>query len=364
MRNESKYYSDLAIPPGEYLAEVIAELGMSKDELARRMARPAAKLSAIFSGKKVITPATALQLEKVVSVPADIWIGLENEYRLAIAKQKEQSEIDHLKAETHFITKFQYSSLAKLDYVEKKTHALDKVRQLHQYFGVTSLNNIATLKRYQPAYRQSATGRYKSSPEALAAWLRIGELTAQKTVCPAFNKKKLEEQMSLFLELTNKSPEEFIDNLKSRFLSAGVIMVLCPHFPRTYVNGATFWIGSDKAVLMLTIRGSWADIFWFSLFHELGHILLHSKKEIFIEEDNNSSRSESELAADNFASNYLIDPNKYRRFKNANAFYKTDIIQFAAELGIDPGIVVGRLQHEEVIEKKWHNDLRRRYVWH
>lgn len=364
MRNESKYYSDLAIPPGEYLTEVIAELGMTKDELARRMARPAAKLSAIFSGNKVITPATALQLEKVVGVPADIWVGLENEYRLTIAKLKEKTEIDQLKSEAYLITKYQYSALVKCDYVEKKTNPVDKVRQLHQYFGVTSLNNISTLKRYQPAFRQRVSGMDKRTPEALAAWLRIGELTAQKTACPAFNRKKLEEQMSLFLKFTNKSPEEFIDNLKLRFLSAGVIIVLCPHLPRTYVNGATFWIGSDKAVLMLTIRGSWADIFWFSLFHELGHILLHSKKEIFIEEDNNSSRNESELAADSFASNYLIDPKKYRRFKNANSFYKTDIIQFAAELGIDPGIVVGRLQHEGVIENKWHNDLRRQYVWH
>jgi HTH-type transcriptional regulator/antitoxin HigA len=76
-RNNQDIYSDLAIPPGEYLEEVIAELGMSKDELSKRLNRPAPKLSAIFKGQKAITPDTALQLEKVVGVPAHIWNGLE-----------------------------------------------------------------------------------------------------------------------------------------------------------------------------------------------------------------------------------------------------------------------------------------------
>ena len=74
--------SDMAIPPGEYLEEVISEMGMTKNELAQRMSRPAPKLSAIFTGDKAITPNTALQLEKVVGVPAHIWTGLEAEYRL------------------------------------------------------------------------------------------------------------------------------------------------------------------------------------------------------------------------------------------------------------------------------------------
>lgn len=72
-------HSDLAIAPGEFLEEVIDDLGMTKDEFAVRMNRPAAKLSQIFSGNKAITPDTALQIEKVTGVPAHIWTGLESE---------------------------------------------------------------------------------------------------------------------------------------------------------------------------------------------------------------------------------------------------------------------------------------------
>jgi HTH-type transcriptional regulator/antitoxin HigA len=88
MATKKDLHSDLAIPPGEYLEEVIADLGMTKAELARRIDRPPCKLSAIFKGTKAITPDTALRLEKVVNIPAHIWVGLESEYRLTLARQK------------------------------------------------------------------------------------------------------------------------------------------------------------------------------------------------------------------------------------------------------------------------------------
>src|SRR5690606_38631493 len=92
-------HSDLPIPPGEFLEEVLEDLGMSKDELAKRMNRPAAKLSAIFRGDKALTPDTALQLEKVTNVPAHIWNGLESEYRLTLARLQEHKELGNRKNE-------------------------------------------------------------------------------------------------------------------------------------------------------------------------------------------------------------------------------------------------------------------------
>ncbi len=91
MATKQGLHSDLAIPPGEYLEEVLDELGMTKEELARRMGRPPSKLSAIYKGAKAITPETAMQLEKVVGVPAHIWLGLESEYRFALGKRSRRS---------------------------------------------------------------------------------------------------------------------------------------------------------------------------------------------------------------------------------------------------------------------------------
>ena len=365
METKEIIYSDLSIPPGEYLEEVIEELGISKNELARRMNRPAPKLSAIFKGDKAITPDTALQLEKVVGVPAHIWTGLEADYRLTLARQKKVLEQETLKEESKLVTKFRYADLVKLNVIKKKTRPTDKVLELHKFFGVTSLRNIYNLQRYQPAFRfEGGKKNKKVSSEAITSWLRIGELKAQKQFLAAFDKNRLEKSIQEKRSLTASEPDEFQDELRQKLADSGVVLILCPHLPGSFVQGATFWLGKDKAVIMMTIRGKWADIFWFSLFHELGHILLHDCNSVFLETDSSESeRDEKEDEADQFASETLIPSHKFELFIKEGNFYKDNIIQFANEVQIPPGIVVGRLQHGKYIKNEWHNGLRIRYDW-
>ena len=144
--NNKALHSDLAIAPGEYLEEVIAELGMTKDELSKRLNRPAPKLSAIFKGEKAITPDTALQLEKVVGVPAHIWNGLEAEYRLVQAKNRALQEQKQLKDEIRFITLFCYAELVKTGIVAKKTRPIDKVFRAAELFWCDIIKNCMRIK--------------------------------------------------------------------------------------------------------------------------------------------------------------------------------------------------------------------------
>ncbi len=95
MATEKELHSDLAVPPGEYLEEVTGELGMTKDELARRMGLRATELGAVFRGTTPLTSDAAMQLEKAVGVPANIWLGLEGEYRLALARQSEEGQVEN-----------------------------------------------------------------------------------------------------------------------------------------------------------------------------------------------------------------------------------------------------------------------------
>ena len=141
-------------------------------------------------------------------------------------------------------------------------------------------------------------------------------------------------------------------------------LVLCPHLPGTYAHGATFWLGRDKAVVMMTFRYTWADVFWFSLFHEVGHILLHERQSVILEDDDvDSAQKTLEEEADRFAADTLIHPGGYRAFLKAGRFFAEDIERFAGKAGIPPGIVVGRLQKEDHIKPSWHNGLRRRFKW-
>lgn len=356
--------SNLAIPPGEYLEEVIEDLGMTKDELARRMSRPASKLSAIFRGDKAITPDTALQLEKVVGVPAHIWTGLETEYRLTLARQQEAKAEQRLREEAGLVTKFQYAELFKLGIVEKQTRPADKVLSLQRFFGVTSLKNVMELRRYQAAFRRSIVGSRKPSPEATAAWLRIGEIGAQKMDCAPFDEERLTTQLEHLRKLTTRQPDDFQDDLLTTLANTGVALVICPHLPKTYVHGATFCLGREKAVLMMTMRGKWADVFWFSLFHELGHILLHDRRTVFLECDvSDRTVDKQEAEANRFAEDALIPGEEYRLFTAKGQFYPDDIRRFARIIDIHPGIVVGRLQNDGLLDRAWHNRLRERHEW-
>ena len=364
MATEASIHSDLAIPPGEYLEEVIAELDMSKDELARRMRRPPAKLSAVFKGEKAITPDTALQLEKVVGVPAHIWLGLESEYRLTLARRQSEEELERLRDESKLTTAYCYGRLAKLGMVMPSTKPLVRVAELQRFFGVASLTAIPEVRRYQAAFRQGAAGRHRRSPEALSAWLRLGELEARKLDCAAFDRKRLDGSIPALRAMTMQAPEVFEPALSSLLAASGVALVICPHFTGTRVHGATFWPSRGKAVLMITIRGAWADIFWFSLFHELGHILLHSRQEVILENDDaDPALQEREDEADRFASDFLIPRDDYLRFVASGRFSQAQVEAFASEVGIDSGIVVGRLQHDGHLKHDRCNALRTRFTW-
>jgi len=363
MATEKELHSDLAVPPGGYLEEVIGELGMTKDELARRMGRPATKMSSIFKGSKVITPETAMQLEKVVGVPANIWLGLESEYRLALARQAEEQQ---LAEEIKLLTPFCYSELAKLGLVKKLSARRDKVRDLQRFFGVASLTSVSAqgVQRYQAAFRVGKAGAAPVKPHAVASWLRMGELRAEEIVCEPFDQSRLKSSLDTIRAMTLQTPDQFQAALRALLAEYGVALLIVPHFPGTKAHGATFWLSRDKAVLMLTIRCCWADIFWFSLFHELGHVLLHGQRDIFIENGSPSpDQEQQEAQAEAFARDQLVSPPAYRRFVKTGNFYPDSVGRFARQLGIDAGIVVGRLQHDGHLRPEWGNKLRTRYTW-
>ncbi len=116
----------------------------------------------------------------------------------------------------------------------------------------------------------------------------------------------------------------------------------------------------EKALIQLSLRGKFEDMLWFTFFHEAGHILIHGKREIFIEED--GSQDEREQAADRFARDILVPPAAYREFINSGKYRDPKAVKaFARQIGISPSIIVGRLHHEKHLPFSRMNELRRRF---
>jgi HTH-type transcriptional regulator/antitoxin HigA len=240
-------------------------------------------------------------------------------------------------------------------WIEKRTVLVDKVRELLRFFGVASLDEVKVV--HPAAFRK--TKSKQASPEALAAWMRQGELQAQKVQARPFDSASLRKHLPAFRVLTCEPPEKFEPELRKRCARCGVAWVVVPHLPKTHVNGAVWWEG-DHYVVEMSLRFRWNDIFWFTFFHELGHVLLHGKRSVFIDLEGIGG-GDSEDEASEFAANALIDKREYADFVQAGRFTWNRVKRFAHDIKVHPGIVVGRLQHDEHIGRDRLNGLRERF---
>ena len=227
---------------------------------------------------------------------------------------------------------------------------------------MSSLKNLNVVEQYNPAFRLSVNNNV--SKEAIVSWLRTGGLLSKKIEIISFSKKKLLAIIPKIRSLTlETNPQVFLLALRNYLAECGVALIVIPHFPKTYVTGATFWESKDKAVVMMSLRGSWGDVFWFSLLHEIAHIILHGKRTVFIEgEAKNKEHEAQEKEADEFSGSCLIPNKEYIEFTRNGDFSKKAIEVFSREIGIHGGIVTGRLQHDNYLPYTLHH-CRIRYKW-
>lgn len=356
MATEAQVFSDLPIPPGELLAETLETANLTQADLARRMGRPAQAINEIVRGSKEITAETAIQLERVVGVPAHVWLGLEAEYQHTKARREDRQRLQH---EAKVAARFPCAAMRRLGWLRKTRDRVSQVEALLDFFGVNTLK--AVVEAEAAAYRLSRS--HQAQPEALAAWLRKGALEAQRIKTEPFNEQRLLDLLPVLRHLTRTKPEAFESQVKRELAACGVALVLLRHLPKTHAHGATRWVTPEKALVQLTLRGKWADIFWFTLFHELGHVLRHGRRDVFIEWID-GARDGREQEADAFASDVLIPPPAYQAFLRRHpTLSAAAVTAFADQQSIAPGIVVGRLQYDGKVSYADLDHLRERYPW-
>jgi HTH-type transcriptional regulator/antitoxin HigA len=194
---------------------------------------------------------------------------------------------------------------------------------------------------------------------AISAWLRMGEQLAEKAETPHYDEARLRTKLAEIRALTQLPQQESEPQLKRLLQEAGVTLVLVPAIPSAQVSGVARWLNPHGPLIQLSLYGKSNDRFWFTLFHDLAHILLHSKKKsVFLDDPSKAdSSSKEEQQANAWARDFLIPAEQAQQLA-ALGKSKTEIRHFAKKTGIHPGIVVGRLQHEKLIAITWMNDLK------
>lgn len=354
MGTHGEIRQDYAVPPGWLLEERIGLKGWSQAELARRCGRSAKHISEIIQGMAPIEPDTALQLEKVLDLSAKIWMNLESNYRLQLARMREEEKFE---LALEWYESFPVKELVSEGLFQKPADKLDGVKSLLSFFNVGSIDawdsnigNHVALARHSKAF--------ESTKAAVSVWLRMGELEAEKQECAEYNVGKFKEALKEIRFLTRSKTEEFHPRMTHLCNEAGVTFVLVPPLKGTKLSGAAWWMSKNvpgkMPVIQQSLRGKRNDLFWFTFFHEAAHILLHSKKDTFLDEDRHDG-TELENEADNWASDFIIPKNDWKEFIDQSVFAKASIESFAARQGIAPGIVLGRLQHEHLV--RWDSHL-------
>ena len=350
----SKRYelNEYVIVPGDTILELLELNSMTQLDLSDKTGINKKTINEIIKGKASITTTTALKLEYVFNIPASFWNNLESNYREVLERQK---DFDSIIEDEKYLKNIPYNEMSKRnwDYIEITRSPFERVVNLRKFFSVASLGFNTELKR-KLAFRKQDNDSF--SYESLYCWLRYGEIQSNKIEYPKFDIIKLKEGVEKIRSLTSYLFLDKIDEIKELLKDCGVSLIFEPHLPNTYVNGVSYKITKDKAIIMISDRGKKDDILWFTLFHEIAHLIMHSKKEVFIDGDN-ELKSSIEKEADDFAKNTLISKNAYDDFIENNIINEKTIRKFSKDNNIIPGILVGRMQKEGIIGYNEFNNL-------
>ena len=356
----NQYRPSAVTPPGDTLADLIDERGIKQAELATRMGVTPKFINELVASKVSITPTTALALERALDVPADFWLARDARFQEAKARVDAHAA---LQADVPWLDELPLRDMRKFNWLKEQPSKQAYVGEALRFFGVSSV--IAWRAQYiehtvaAAAYRISAKDTAHAG--AVATWLRVGELHAARTPCEPFNRHLFLETLAESRELTLiTDPKHFIPRLEALFAKCGVVVGFVPAPKGCPVSGAVRWLSPQKALVQLSLRYKTNDSLWFTFFHECGHIALHGKKMLFLEDGKITNAEEEE--ANQFAADRLIAPADWLAF-NPFAITEAVIRQFANDVGIAPGIVLGRLQNEKRVPWSRLHNLKVRYVW-
>ncbi len=340
MANYIEYKDGIAFHPGYYIKEIADDLGITQEDFAKRLGTTPKNMSLIIRGEQRLSTDMAMKLSNMLGTSMNYWFNLQNAYDSALAEIEANEELGE---EKEILKILGYGYFEEHFHLPHIPRMLDQqVQELRRFLGIASLK-VLTDSDLAVSFRGNAANMTKANVVKANAMVQIATNRALEVEAPKFNRAKFEEAVAEAANLT-KDHEAFFPVIERSFREAGVILQVLPNLKGSKINGATKKIGSN-IMLMVNDRRIFADTFWFTLFHEIGHIM-HGDYGISFE----GQKGESERLADEYAQNMLIDPDAYTEFIQWNDFSLRAITAFAKRINRDPGIVLGRLENDKHVK--------------
>lgn len=353
MSNYIEYDDKIAFHPGYYIKEIVEESGLTQEDFAKRLDTTPKNLSLLIRGEQNLSIDIAMKLSRMTGTSVSYWLNLQNAYDALIAEFKSKEELDQERKIFSYLDYKYFREYFNLPDLPRK-----KDEQIVQVRNFLNVSTLTVFKKPDMAVSfRSATGEMSEANIIKAnIMVQIATNIALETEAPKFDKSLFEEAVRYALTLT-KDHSTFYPLIKEAFCKVGVIFVILPNISGSKINGATKKVGNN-IMLLVNDRRLNSDTFWFTLFHEIGHIMNGDYGISF-----DSESGEQEEIADKYAEDMLIPCDQYQQFIAENRFDIQSIRRFAKRIDRDPGIVLGRLMNDgKVSYDDWSlNSLRHKY---
>lgn len=360
MTATNEFKTDWASPPGETILDFLSENEISREKFAHSIGQGIAEVDSLLVGNLEITPEIAKKLEESLGGSSKFWLQREAQYRQDLLRLTRKKEKD---VEIKWLEELPIKDMARFGWIPASSRSQQTVDACFDYFGVQSVDQWRGIYGGQASavsFRTSAA--FTHNPGALAAWLRKGELVAKSTDCLEWSSEKFRSILNDARLLTrDKKPSNFLPILKGLCASAGVVLVIAKGPSGCRASGAAKFVDPDKALILLSFRHLSDDHFWFSFFHEAGHLLMHSKKRLFVDGPD-EDQSKEEIEANTFAQEILI-PSEHKSQLDSVELTPVGLLRLAKSIGVSAGIVVGQLQNKGRISYARLNRYKTVYDW-
>lgn len=347
-----------ASPPGDTMAEILSSKGISSKQLADSTSLSEAKIAKLLDGKISITQEIAMELERSLGSTKSYWLKRDMQYKEDLSRYAQETS-----ERKEWLKSIPFTDMLNYGWIE---NTYSKEIECLKYFNVSTVdewydkyNDILAVTSFR------TSGSFDSTPESVVTWLRRGELASENMVSDSWDESAFICAINEARKLTReRDPEVFIPKLQNIFSKCGVAIVVERSPKRCRASGAAYFISPNKAIIMLSGRYLTDDHFWFSFFHEAGHILLHGNMKLFLEfDDVNRDVDQEEKEADLFAGNLLIPEHHKEEFLLLNSREWKKIVKFAKKINTSSGIVLGQLQYINKVDHRYLNKLKNRYKW-
>jgi len=301
MAGKNQYHPQSVPHPGDTLREKLDEMNMGPKEFALRTGKPEKTIIAIIRGDSSITPDMAVQFESVTKIPANFWMNHQRNYDEYIAREKRQVVIEEA---VGWAKQFPLAEMIKKGWLPPATTIQEKTMEMLAFFGFsthTAWEDYYFKQQLKVAFRISLA--QTSEPYAISAWLRKGELQAMELEAKNYSEKTFKEALPKLRSIIANNSKGLFSQLQNICLEAGVKVVHTPHINKAPISGSTRWLNETPFIQITDLDKSG---FGFTFFHEVGHILLHGKKDIFLEKVEYSDKDlVKEKEADEFAQKWM-----------------------------------------------------------